>query len=262
MKFFEQMIYSIAVLAWGGILVFFYQSGLLDNYLDDKFHIYVLVGGMTALVLGVFNVCTMETKAADCCDHDHGSDMHPLMALVLLIGPLVLALLVSKHGFSEKHELALSDKDVDASTFNFADIPPFTLETLENTRSKSDDGAFQLNLLELFFSAGDVEQEKVMSGLYVETEGKFRDEPNRNPEGNRMRMYRLFMTCCAADTKAIPLSIEFDGELPDMAHNSWVRVAGVMTYERLDGVVYPVLKVKSVKSIPVPEGEWSEGVGK
>ncbi len=279
MKKFEHIVYSIGVLAWGLILIWFYQSDLLTQYLDDKFHIYVLIGGLVAMVLAVFNLCTQDSKAAGCCDHgdheeehehehgddcghEHGSDMHPMMALILLLLPLGAALAVTQHGFTVKHEMALSDKDVDASSFSFVDLPPFTIETLEDTRSKSADGAFQLNLLELFFSAGDVEQEKVMNGLYVETEGKLRDEQNRNPDGKRMRLYRLFMTCCAADTKAIPLSIEFDGELPDISHNSWVRVAGIISYERKDGVVYPVLKVKSIKSIPVPEGEWSEGVGK
>ncbi len=103
---------------------------------------------------------------------------------------------------------------------------------------------------------------KVFDGLYVETVGKLRDEPNRNPDGKRMRLYRLFMTCCAADMKAIPLSIEFDGELPDLAHNSWVKVSGSMFYEEEEGVIYPILKVKKLEPAPVPEGEWSENLQK
>jgi len=102
----------------------------------------------------------------------------------------------------------------------------------------------------------------VFDGLAVETEAKLRDEPNRNADGNRMRLYRLFMTCCAADTKAIPLSIEFDGELPDISHHSWVRVGGNLVYEEVEGVVYPVLKVSRIEEIPVPEGEWSESLKK
>ena len=163
---------------------------------------------------------------------------------------------------SEARQDALSEKDVSSADFTFNDLPPFTKETLEQTKTKAPDGAFMLNIFELFFTAGDTVQEKVINGLYVETEGKLRNEPNRNFDGNRMRLFRLMMTCCAADAQAVPMTIEFEGETPDIGHNSWVRVAGIMSYERENGVVYPLLKVKRIEEIAVPDGEWSEGLMK
>jgi len=276
----EHVIFCASVMLWGVVLIYFYQHEKLSIYISAKFHIYVLIGGLAALVIGIFNLATINIKA-DCghdhdhddgedCGHDHdgedghshASDLNPFVAICLIALPLFFSIAVTQHGLSDEYAESISGADVDAQTFNFIDIPPFTLETLEKSRDKTADGAFKLNLLELFYTAGDTEQMEVFDGLSVETEAKLRNEPNRNDSGKRMRLYRLFMTCCAADTKAIPLSIEFDGELPDISHHSWVRVAGVMSYEEVDGVSYPVLKVSRIEQIPVPEGEWSEGLQK
>ncbi len=271
----EHCVFSLAIMVWGSALLYFYLHEKLSVYINEKFHIYVLIGGLAALILGIFNLVTVNATA-DCghdhdhgddnddCEHEHehGSDLNPFVALLLITMPLVFAISSTTHGISDAHATSLSENDVNPQTFNFVDIPPFTLETLEKSRTKSADGAFLLNLLELFYSSGDKEQEKVIQGLYVETEAKLRNEPNRNDTGKWMRLYRLFMTCCAADTKAVPMSIEFEGDLPDISHHSWVRVAGEMHYELVDGVTYPIIKVKRIEQIPVPEGEWSEQLKK
>jgi len=280
-KKIEHVIFCLSVMLWGAVLLYFYQHEKLQVYIAAKFHIYVLIGGLAALVIGLFNLATMHVKTDcghdhgdgeedGCCGHDddaegghsHDSDLNPFAALVLIALPLFFSISATQHKLSDEYAESISGADVDAQTFNFIDIPPFTLETLEQSRDKAADGAFQLNLLELFYTAGDTEQMAVFDGLSVETEAKLRNEPNRNDNGKRMRLYRLFMTCCAADTKAIPLSIEFDGELPDISHHAWVRVGGTMGYEEVDGVTYPVLKVNRIEEIPVPEGEWSEGLQK
>ena len=266
-KNLQHLLFCGALLLWGGVLLYFYESDVLGVYLHPKFHIYVLIGGLVAVVIAVFNLITRSknvgcghdhAEADDDCGHEHGGDLNPLLALLLLAAPLCFSLAKTTHGVSAQYEETMSGRDLDASSMNLIEMPPFTLEMLEEMRDKSKDGAFQMNLLELFFSAGDIEQEKVMEGLYVETEAKLRSEPNRNASGKRMRLYRLFLTCCAADMKAIPVSIEFDGELPDISHQAWVKVAGELHYEREKGVVYPVIKVKRIKQIPPPEGAQGE----
>lgn len=263
----------VVVLVVGALLLYYYQHEKLGSYLKEKFHIYVLLGGLAAMVMGVFSFLTAgvaaccghdhgEDEDEGCEDHDHGGDMNPFVGLMIVLVPMVCSLSWTTHGISEARQDALSEKDVSAADFSFNDLPPFTVETLEKTKTKAPDGAFMLNIFELFFTAGDTVQEKVINGLYVETEGKLRNEPKRNGNGQRMRLFRLMMTCCAADAQAVPMTIEFEGETPDIGHNSWVRVAGIMSYEREGGVVYPLLKVKRIEEIPVPEGEWSEGLMK
>jgi len=220
-KVVERRVMSVVVLVVGALLLYFYQHDKLGHYLKDKFHIYVLLGGLVAMVMAVFSFLTAGIEGS--CGHDHGddedegceshehaSDMNPFVGLVIVLAPIFCSLSWTTHGISEARQDALSE----------------------------------------------------INGLYVETEAKLRNEPNRNENGKRMRLFRLMMTCCAADAQAVPMTIEFDDGTPDFAHNSWVRVAGVMSYEREGGVVYPLLKVKRIEEIPVPDGEWSEGLMK
>ena len=61
------------------------------------------------------------------------------------------------------------------------------------------------------------------------------------------------MTCWAADMKTIPLSIEFEGELPEIAGNTWVKVGGKMYYETIEGVTYPVIRVQRIEEAVAPD---------
>lgn len=71
---------------WGAVLLYFYASGRLVNYLpaDGVFRPMVLVAGIGLMILALFNLVTMRSKEADCCtddgdegcghDHDHDHD--------------------------------------------------------------------------------------------------------------------------------------------------------------------------------------------
>ena len=143
-KKIEHVIFSLAVLIWGGVLLYFYQHDKLTTYLSVKFHMYLLVGGLAAFVIGVFNIATINV-AADCghnhdhddgatCGHDHGddgghghdSDLNPFMAIVLIALPLFFCINKTTHQYSDEYAQALSGVDVDAQTFNFIDIPFIT----------------------------------------------------------------------------------------------------------------------------------------
>lgn len=255
----QRVLFSLCLLAWGGVMLYFYQGEHLDAYLSSKFQFTVLVGGLACCVVGLFNLCCFNVKT-DCghgadCGHDHEeSDLNPVVALCIILIPLGASLKWTEHKIDEAQIAKQSAQDVDPASMRFlADLPPFTKETLDATRQKSADGFYQMNLLELFYSAGDSELERVFTGLGFETEAMLRSEPNRNPAGNRMRLYKMFMTCCAADMKPIPLSVEFAGDLPDLPENSWVKVGGEMFYEHVDGVTYPVLKVKRLEEILAPD---------
>ncbi|MFC5049477.1 TIGR03943 family putative permease subunit [Rubritalea spongiae] len=264
MIYLQRIVFALCILTWGVVMLYFYQSPHLDAYLAPKFQSTLLVGGLACSVVALFNLITFRVEAS--CGHDHEcghehegghdheeSDLNPFMAILIILVPLLASLSWTTHEIDEAHIAKQSAQDLDPASMRFlADLPPFTKETLDETRQKSADGYYQLNLLELFYSAGDSELERVFSDLPFETEGFLRDETNRNPNGNRMRLYRLFMTCCAADMKTIPMSIEFEGELPSYPANTWVKVGGVMSYEHIEGVTYPVLKVQRIEEAQAP----------
>ena len=260
MVYFRRIAFAVSMLVWATVMLYIYQGEHVDAYLAKKFQTTLLVGGLATLVVGLFNLLTFRVEA-DCshggdCGHDHeSSDLNPAAALLIILLPLVVALNWTEHKVSDDHLAKQTAQDVDPASMRFlANLPPFTKETLDSTRQKSADGFYQMNLFELFYSAGDSELERVFTGLKFETSGMLRAEPNRNADGKRMRLYRMFMTCCAADMKAIPMSVEFSGELPQFEENAWVLICGEMTYEHIDGVVYPVLKVLRVEEATAPSG--------
>ena len=109
--------------------------------------------------------------------------------------------------------------------------------------------------MELFFASGDRDLQGVLDGLRVETEGRWVNEQDQNPEGLRRRLYRLFMTCCIADSRAIPIVLEFEGTPPEMPENGWTRVAGTMTFPLENGIIQPVLRAERAVAADPPVEE-------
>ena len=66
---------SVALLLlWAAVLLYFYGSGRLTNYLppDGIFRPMVLISGVGLVILALFNLVTMGAEEANCCEHDHG----------------------------------------------------------------------------------------------------------------------------------------------------------------------------------------------
>jgi hypothetical protein len=65
---------TLLLLLWGGVLLYFYYSGRISNYLppDGIFRPMALWGGIGMVVLALYNLATVGAKEADCCEHDHG----------------------------------------------------------------------------------------------------------------------------------------------------------------------------------------------
>lgn len=258
---------SLAVLVWAGVLLYFHASGRINKYLAPDFRLIAFVGGLGLAVLGGFNLLTAG-QAAGCGhdhghDHDHGScgghdsgsgDLHPLVAFVLMVLPVGLA--VAWAGPDSYSAKALARKglyDSPASIASFLpEAPPLTREEMEETHRKTADGHHVFNLMELHYATGDREMQSVIEGMKVETEGRWVEEKARNPHGTRMRLYRLFITCCAADSRAVPIVLEFGKVPPELPENGWVKVAGTMRFLLEGGVLQPVLMVDRAETAEPP----------
>lgn len=276
----RHVIYGLAAICWGAVPVCFYAADRIHKYLATEFRTVALVGGLGMIVLGLFSILTAR-EDADCghdhdhdCDHDHDhgadcghgghdhhhhehSDPNPLVTLLLMILPVGAAVAWTTDEFSDR---ALMRKSIDnkkgADAF-FADLPPFTRETLDKTTPKTPDGHYQLDLTQLFWSAGDEEVMEVFDGLPVEIEGRVMEErAELNPDGRRLRLFRVFMTCCAADAQVLGVAMEFDSAAPDIPGRSWVRVRGMASYEDVEGRTDAVLQVSSIEPAEEPYEEF------
>lgn len=261
----RRIVYSLAVLVWSAVLLYFYASGRVNKYLATDFRPLSLAGGLGLAVLGLFNLLTAGHEAD--CGHDHGGegghdhdggDTHPLAAFLLMVAPVALTVAWTKDAYSLA---ALSRKGLYetpgsiVSPFPTSSMPDITLEEIEKGHRKTPDGFLEFNLMELYFATGDRQIQPLIDGLKVQTEGRWTDEKIRNPDGRRKRLYRLFLTCCAADSRAIPIVLEFAGTPPEFPDNSWVKVSGTMRFPREEGELQPLLMVDHVLTTEPPHEE-------
>ncbi len=260
----RRILFSIAVFFWSAVLLYFYGSGRMNQYLAPDFRLIAFCGGLGLAVLALFNLLTSGQSAS--CGHDHGdeehdhesSDLHPLTALLLMMVPVALSVAWTKDEYSVT---ALSRKGLydtpstERSRLLASAMPAITPEDIEKTHPKSADGFYQFSLLDLVFATGDRELQTAIDGLKVETEGRWMDEKVRNPHGTRKRLYRLFLTCCAADSKAIPVVLDFGKMPPDFPENGWVKVTGTMRFPLEDGELHPVLVVDHAETSKPPDEE-------
>lgn len=262
----RRILFSLAVLVWSAVLLYFHASGRINKYLAPDFRPIAFAGGLGLAVLGLFNLFTAGQSAGcghehgdDYADHDHESgDVHPLAAFLLMVVPVALSVSWTKDEYSAAtlSRKGLYDAPSAASpSFLAAALPPLTREQIEKSHPKSADGAYQFSLMELFFATGDRELQTLIDGMKVETEGRWIEEKTRNPHGTRKRLYRLFITCCAADSRAIPIVLEFGKEPPNFPENDWVKVTGTMRFPLEEGVLQPVLVVDRALAAEPPYEE-------
>jgi uncharacterized repeat protein (TIGR03943 family) len=263
--FANRILFALAVLSWGAVLLYFYASGRIVAYLAPDFRPLALAGGLGLSVLGLFNLLTADQKADCGHDHDHGeeddephnhekSDLHPLLAFALMVVPIGLSVAWTKDEYSSA---ALARKGLFdapsqiATPFMASSLGPLTLEDIQKSHRQTEDGFYQFNLLELFFATGDRELQSLIDGMKVETEGRWMHERD-DPRGTRKRLFRLFITCCAADSRAIPIVLEFGKTPPEFPEQGWVKVAGVMRFPLENGLMQPVLEVERALAAEPP----------
>lgn len=125
-------------------------------------------------------------------------------------------------------------------------LPEFTLEDLESFVKRSPEGNFMISLIELFYSAGDVEVRRVLNGQPVETVAQVVEDTVNNPDGTRLRAFRMFMQCCAADSRPVSIAVEFGDKPPPYKEMGWYKLVGTMDFQTENGIMTPILTVKDM----------------
>lgn len=260
----QRVIFSVALIVWGAVMVYFYASGRITKYLAPDFRMLTLAGGLGLLVVGAFNLLTATQEAS--CGHDHGPDdshdhesldVHPLAAVLILLVPLGLGVSWTKDMYSQASlsRKGLFDSPADSgSLFLNSVMPQLTKEIIEKQHPKNEAGYHAFGLMELFFSSGDPEMSALVEGMLVETEGRIVEDPEGGPR--QRRLYRLFITCCAADSRAIPIIVRFkEGAVPTVEENSWMKISGTMRYPDEGEGPIPVLEADHAAEAPPPPEE-------
>jgi hypothetical protein len=129
----------------------------------------------------------------------------------------------------------------------------FTLEDLKQQVPMSSDGNFILEVPELFYTAGDLEVQKVLAGQTIETTAQVLPEQVNNEEGKRLRVFRMLVQCCAADARPFSVPVEFEEKAPEFMGMTWIKVVGKMDYRQESGQTVPVIMATKVEETTEPE---------
>jgi uncharacterized repeat protein (TIGR03943 family) len=275
-------IFGLLATTWGSILIYFYHSTRVKDYLDVGFHHLILVGGIGIVILGLYSIINPQEKKASCahdhdhhdcdhdhdhahhdhhhpdeedgatCDHDHDEGHGPLTTILLTMIPLTLAMTYTKDDYSNT---ARAKKGLYEAPVLINDAP-FTREDLEKRIPKNAAGEYEIRMITAYYAAGDREIQDIFDGLPVELEGRVAPEKINNDAGNRLRIFRSIITCCAADLQIVGVSMEFPESTTRPKPEDWVKAGGILTFETVNGSVLPLLKIREVTPAEEPYSEF------
>ena len=129
----------------------------------------------------------------------------------------------------------------------------FTLADLEAQVPRSKAGNFILEVPELYYTAGDKEVQGVLKGQSVETIAQVLPEKVNNPDGKRLRVFRMLIQCCAADARPYSIPVQFADKAPVIKDMTWVKVTGKMNYKQEGGQTVPILEAGTMEETTAPE---------
>lgn len=198
-----QLLTPVVAGAVGLVGVLMYRNGQLGYILALPFHGPVLAAGCVVLALVALRVACGWRECGH--DHDHSWDFTRLAVLTFPVGLFLIG--VPNSGFSADRIRILLGAD-DVLDFH---LPPVadrngTVTTFDQLRD----------------AARDAESRVRVEGQTAVLEGRVSRLDDR-----QFTLYRLKMTCCAADT--VPLKVRVmlkGGTLSGFQNAEWVRMTG------------------------------------
>jgi hypothetical protein len=128
----------------------------------------------------------------------------------------------------------------------------FTLEDLKNMVPQSDQGDFLLDVPQIFYTAGDKELMQVMEGIPIETTAQLMEETLSNANGQRLKAFRLFIECCAADARPLSIPVDFGKAPPEYTEMGWYKLFGKLHYAKEDGEIIPLINIERIEEALEP----------
>lgn len=292
--FTEQLLTIFVVGMFGFAAIRMYLSGMLDFVLAPQFRLPVLIGGVGVLVIVAIRAVSVWREAGAAAPHDHAHDHHDhghdhghahhvhgpdcdhshdhahhhhdhhhdhghdhshddhghshdlawvFTRMLVLFFPVALFLIgVPNAGFSQDriNQLLGSDQDIDA-----------------NLGQVKQGAGTVMSFNDLREAAYDEGKRESLEGKIGVIEGKFRAISQ-----NQFTLYKLKMTCCAADTVPLKIRIITPTAAGGFNDGDWVQVKGEVRFLPVPNSsqflpVIAVADVADVKKAP-PKNEYEE----
>jgi hypothetical protein len=225
-----------------------------------------LIGGMALLVLATFNLL-MRNKFPGCGHdhaegeahhhHDEGTWLSRLITIMLLVTPVSLAAAYAPTDWTEKfkanqaNSMMAVSAPVDGSGSTVMKAASgsqgYTLEDFKKSCPPNKDGQFPLSVANLWYSAGDPDGRRVLKGQTAVVKAQVVND-SFSKDKQRLRVFELEMTCCAADARPVSFPIDFGKEHPDYRESGWYEITGTIEFEEVKGRYTTLLKVIDMKA--------------
>ena len=268
---------TIALVVWGAVLTYYVASGKVTPFLTTTgiFREQALVGGLLLFVVAVFNFAMRNRFPG--CGHDHGDGGHEhhhdegtamskAISLAILTVPVVLAACFAPADWTDEFLRVQANSQVATNApaassalvnqvkeENKSTPAGFTLEDFKKYAPPTPEGHFRLSVSDLWSIAGDPDVRKVLAGQVVETTAQVVNDTMSKAGGNRLRVFELQMTCCAADARPVSFPIEFSGPVPEFREMGWYQVTGTIDFLDERGGKITVIKVTDMAPTTKPK---------
>jgi uncharacterized repeat protein (TIGR03943 family) len=282
---FNRWLPGITLLAWSAVLLAFYFTGRVASILIPAFQTNVLLAGIVMLAMAC---CFLFLPAvANCCDD--AACGHPLgrrklgriITFLVLILQVGAAAMFSPNNYGEN---AILRKGINmdgsglvqrgtmkapppSASVNDPNEPPLptkdgsqpapvasatpSQDPADQYLPKSKDGNIEVQVIDLLYAAQDSSMRADFDGKTVETIGQLMPDDSHNGSGNRFKLMRMFMWCCAADARPIATLVE-SPDKPVAGEMAWVKVVGKVTFPVEGGRTIPVLQASKVEAVDPP----------
>jgi uncharacterized membrane protein YcgQ (UPF0703/DUF1980 family) len=127
------------------------------------------------------------------------------------------------------------------------------LEDLKAQVPQNKEGHFLLEVPEIYYTGGDLEVQRVLTGQMIETTAQVLPEKVNNVDGHRMRIFRMLVQCCAADARPFSVPIDFGKKAPGFKDMTWVKVTGKVSYKKEGDQTVPLIEVSKVEETTAPD---------
>ena len=271
----QRFLWSGILAVWGVTLAYFWFSGRISSYLHPSFHLWTAISSVVLVIMAI--ALLFLPKGTDCCEGDclHANEgkstLGKIITALLLTVPLLAAAAISPSQFGASTVINRGIVDNIASLPGYqppssspVDPPLPTQDGANNAQPATDQqsaseflpknaaGQIKAQTVDLLYAAQEPSMREDFENKEVELIGQYMPARANNPKGDRFDLVRMFVVCCAADSR--PVAVAVQGNKPDAtAEMSWVRVTGKATFPIEGGRTTPIVIADKVEPCEPPE---------
>lgn len=279
-KTFSRWLPCATLALWGVLVLCFYFGNRprIYSYLSPTFRPYTLAAGIVLLLLAAcFVVFPINIDA--CAQNEitaksfRRKTAGRFLTFLLLLIPICASAFISKDSYSPlaiENGLQMtllppprpknvtpyvepplpSNNPQDASAQQSQ--PPSAEDDSEEI-PRDKDGNMIVQVVDLLYAAQESDlRAPFKGGQTVEVIGQLMPDTTDNPNGDRFKLVRMFIVCCAADARPVAVLVQ-SPEKPPGAEMSWIKVVGTVEFPTEGGRTIAVVKAKKVETTNPPE---------